>query len=77
MRRSAYFLPPFRKEMTLDNILESGCHVGGSVAAGPARMHNEEFTKMAAAGLSSHLRNLDKRFQSRTWPECPSPVAAP
>jgi hypothetical protein len=30
-------------------------------------MHNEEFTKMAAAGLASQLRNLDKRFQRRTW----------
>jgi hypothetical protein len=40
-------------------------------------MHNEEFTKMAAAGLASQLRNLDKRFQSRTWLECPPPVAAP
>src|SRR5262245_50166177 len=32
-------------------------------------MHNEEFTKMAAAGLVSQLRNLDKLFQSRTWLE--------
>jgi hypothetical protein len=43
----------------------------------PCPMHNEEFTKMAAAGLASQLRNLDKRFQSRTWLECPPPVAAP
>ena len=40
-------------------------------------MHNEEFTKMAAEGLASQLKNLDKRFQTQTWLECPPTVAAP
>ena len=29
-------------------------------------MHDEEFTKMAAEGLESQFRNLDKRFQGRS-----------
>jgi uncharacterized protein YndB with AHSA1/START domain len=71
------FLPrvtPYEGTTTVD-FLPSGERVRMVVTLSP--MHDEEFTKMAAAGLASQLRNLDKRFQSRTWPGCPPPVAAP
>jgi uncharacterized protein YndB with AHSA1/START domain len=60
------FLPgvaPNEGTLTVD-FFPSGEWVRMVVTLSP--MHDEEFTKMAAEGLASQFRNLDKLFQSRT-----------
>ena len=59
------FLPgvaPYENPLTVD-FFPSGEFVRMVVTLSPT--HDEEFTKMAAEGLASQLRNLDKLFQSR------------
>lgn len=71
------FLPgvaPYEGTLTVD-FFPSGEWARMAVALSP--MHDDEFTRMASEGLASQFRNIDKRFQGRTLPECPPPVAAP
>ena len=59
------FLPgvtPYEGTLTVD-FFPSGEWVRMVVTLSP--MHNEHFTKMAAQGLESQLKNMDKRIQSR------------
>jgi uncharacterized protein YndB with AHSA1/START domain len=59
------FLPgvePYESTIMVD-FFPSGEWVRMVVTLSP--MHDEEFTKMAAAGLESQFRNLDKLFQGR------------
>jgi len=59
------FLPgvtPYEGVLTVD-FFPSGESVRMVVTLSP--MHDELFTKMAAEGLESQFRNLDKLFQSR------------
>jgi len=59
------FLPgvaPYEGTLAVD-FFPSGEWVRMVVTLSP--MHSEEFAKMAAAGLASQLRNMDKRFQGR------------
>jgi uncharacterized protein YndB with AHSA1/START domain len=59
------FLPgvePYESPLMVD-FFPSGEWVRMVVTLNP--MHDEEFTRMAAEGLASQFRNLDKRFESR------------
>jgi uncharacterized protein YndB with AHSA1/START domain len=59
------FLPgvaPYEGTLTVD-FFPSGEWVRMVVTLSP--MHDEEFTKMAAEGLASQFKNLDKLFQGR------------
>ena len=59
------FLPgvePYESTLTVE-FFPGGEWVRMVVTLSP--MHDEEFRKMAAEGLASQFRNLDKRFQSR------------
>ncbi len=60
------FLPgvaPYEGTLAVD-FFPSGESVRMVVTLSP--MHDEEFTRMAAEGLASQFRNLDKLFQGRT-----------
>ena len=60
------FLPgvePYEGTLTVD-FFPSGDWVRMVVTLSP--MHDEHFTKMAAEGLESQFRNLDRLFQNRT-----------
>lgn len=59
------FLPgiePYEGTITVD-FVPSGEWVRMVVTLSP--MHDEHFTKMAAEGLESQLKNMDKQLQSR------------
>jgi hypothetical protein len=59
------FLPgvePYENPLMVD-FFPSGEWVRMVVTLNP--MHDEEFTRMAAEGLASQFRNLDKLFQGR------------